>query len=44
MALIPNPNRKIRKGQSFGRMLKDRFKLIDGKLYQLHATKGWRRI
>jgi membrane-bound metal-dependent hydrolase YbcI (DUF457 family) len=32
-----------RKHRGWGHRLLPRFKRIDGKLYQLHATKGWRR-
>lgn len=34
-------NRKITSGWG-GRIL-DRFKLVGGELFRLHATKGWRR-
>lgn len=37
-----NPaDRKIKRG--FGGRILDRFKLVGGELFRLHATKGWRR-
>lgn len=33
----------IRKGKPFGRLL-SRFKVVNGVKYQLHATKGWRKV
>ena len=38
--MIKNPDKQL----GWGRRLLNRFKTVDGKLYRLHATKGWRKV